>query len=94
MTLTERTAALGELLEEKRKAYGERSLVKVESIMMVLYPDGIRPDQYRDALIMIRVFDKLSRIAARGTDGRDLGGESPWMDLAGYGVLGWERDEP
>jgi len=94
MTLTERTAALGQLLEQKRKAYGGRNITNTEAILSTLYPDGIRPDQYRDVLIMVRVFDKLSRIAARGADGKDLGGESPWMDLAGYGVIGWERDEP
>ncbi len=45
MTLTERTQALGDLLESKRRAYGGRNITNTESILAQLYPDGIRPDQ-------------------------------------------------
>jgi hypothetical protein len=77
---------IGELVATKNQAYGD-SFARSGEIMRVLYPDGIRPDQYEDALGVVRVIDKLFRIA---TD-RDALGESPWFDVAGYGVLGAAR---
>jgi hypothetical protein len=41
----------------------------------------------------VRCLDKFSRIAQRWEDGKDLGGESPWKDIAGYGLLGWQKDD-
>jgi hypothetical protein len=84
--------ALGELVESKQVQYGD-SAGRAGRIIEILYPDGIKPYQYDDALLMVRVLDKLSRIAQRGTDGKDLGGESPWKDIAGYGLLGAVKDE-
>lgn len=82
---------LGELVTSKQKQYG-RSAEKTGAIMRALYPDGIQGHQMDDALLTVRVLDKLSRIAQRGKDGKDLGGETPWKDIAGYGLLGWEKD--
>jgi hypothetical protein len=82
---------IGELVAGKQIQYG-RASEKAGSIMALLYPAGIPPHQYRDALLVVRVLDKLSRIAQRGPDRQDLGGESPWQDLAGYGLIGWEAD--
>jgi len=79
---------IGALVAEKNRAYGD-SFARSGEIMRVLYPNGIRPDQYDDALGVIRVIDKLFRIA---TD-RDALGESPWRDVAGYGVLGAARSD-
>jgi hypothetical protein len=84
--------ALGELVEAKNVQYGD-SAGRAGRIIEILYPDGIEPYQYDDALLMVRVLDKLSRIAQRGPDGKDLGGESPWKDIAGYGLLGAVKDE-
>jgi hypothetical protein len=50
----------------------------------LLYPNGIQPDQFDDALLLARIWDKMSRVA---TD-RNALGESPYMDLAGYGIRG------
>lgn len=75
---------LGKLVDEKQRAYGD-SFGRSGDVLRVLYPDGVRPDQYGDMLAVTRVIDKLFRIA---TD-RDALGESPWMDVAGYGLLGW-----
>jgi len=78
-------AALGvaELVtDEKQKAYGD-SFGKSREVIRILYPDGISREQYADALAVIRVIDKLFRIA---TD-RDALGESPWQDIAGYALL-------
>jgi hypothetical protein len=83
-TIYEETAEeIGKLVAEKNKAYGS-SFAESYKILQTLYPLGIKPDQYTDALAIIRVLDKLFRIA---TD-RDALGESPWRDIAGYGILG------
>lgn len=76
---------LGEIVEEKNRAYGDSSN-KTGMIMAILYPEGIRCEQMTDALLMVRILDKLSRIA---TD-PSYNGESPWQDLAGYGLIGQE----
>ena len=83
---------LGQLVDSKQKQYGQ-SAQSSGGIMRILYPKGVRPDQYNDALLVVRVLDKLSRIAQRGADGQDLGGESPWQDIAGYGLLGAKMDD-
>ena len=83
---------VGTLVEEKQKQYGD-SAGKSGGIVRILYPTGVFPYQYHDLLLTVRVLDKLSRIAQRGPDGKDLGGESPWVDVAGYGVLGAVKDE-
>ena len=60
--------------------------------MTQLFPFGIPVHAFDDALLIVRVLDKLSRIAQRGADGADLGGESPYSDLAGYALLGLASD--
>lgn len=83
---------LGGLVASKQLQYGD-SVGKVGAIMRVLYPEGMPVHAYDDALLIVRVLDKLARIAQRGTDGKDLGGESPWSDIAGYGLLGARKDD-
>jgi hypothetical protein len=78
---------IGELVDEKNAAYGS-SFAECHKILSVLYPDGIKPDQYTDALAIIRVIDKLFRIANK----KDAFGESPWRDIAGYALLGISND--
>ncbi len=83
-TIFEETAEkIGKLVAEKNKAYGS-SFSESYKILEILFPNGIPPSQYVDALAIIRVVDKLFRIA---TD-KDALGESPWQDIAGYGILG------
>ena len=74
---------VGELVDEKNTAYGS-SFAESYKILSVLYPNGIKPEQYTDALAIIRVIDKLFRIATA----KDAFGESPWRDIAGYAILG------
>ena len=74
---------IGRLVEEKDQAYGS-SFQRAQEILRILYPDGVQPDQYCDMLGMIRVIDKLFRIANR----KEAFGENPWQDIAGYGLLG------
>lgn len=73
---------IGKIVKEKNAKYGD-SFAQAGAIMRILYPNGISLDQYDDALAVIRVVDKLFRIA---TD-RDALGESPWDDLGGYANL-------
>jgi hypothetical protein len=75
-------AEIGRLVDKKQKAYG-RSFDHVGQILAIIYPSGIRPEQYDDLGGMIRILDKLFRIA---TEKRAFG-EDPWQDVAGYALL-------
>jgi hypothetical protein len=79
---------IGKLVEEKQAAYGD-SFGRSGEILRVLYPQGISLEQIDDALCIVRIVDKLFRIA---TD-KDALGESPYRDIAGYGILGAFRSE-
>jgi len=79
---------IGKLVQEKNEAYGD-SFGQACRILEVLYPSGIKPDQYRDALAITRVIDKLFRLANK----KDAFGESPWRDICGYAILGVANDE-
>lgn len=74
---------IGKLVDEKNKAYGD-SFHKCGEFLALLYPDGITPDQYLDALALVRIFDKQMRIASN----KDAFEENPYRDIAGYGILG------
>lgn len=78
---------IGELVDEKNAAYGN-SFGEVGDFLKILYPNGISPDQYTDALCVVRIFDKLKRIASN----KGAFGESPYRDIVGYGLLGLEKD--
>ena len=78
---------LGLLVEEKNAAYGN-SFGQANKILETLYPQGIKPDQYLDLLAIVRVIDKLFRIANK----KDAFGESPWRDICGYAILGVAND--
>lgn len=79
---------IGKLVAEKNKSYGD-SFGEASKILEVLYPDGIPVENYRDALALIRVIDKLFRLANK----KDAFGESPWRDICGYALLGVANDE-
>lgn len=79
---------VGALVDVKNAAYGS-SFDDAGDFLRLLYPNGIQPSQYGDALALVRIFDKMKRIA---TD-RDALGESPYQDIAGYGLLGLRRVE-
>jgi hypothetical protein len=83
---------ISELVTAKQIQYGD-SAGRAGQILAVLYPAGVPIHAYDDALLIVRCLDKFSRIAQRGEDGKDLGGESPWKDIAGYGLLGWQKDD-
>ena len=73
---------IGKLVDEKNKAYGD-SFNKCGEFLKILYPDGVKPDQYSDMLGQVRVFDKMMRSATA----KEALGENPWNDIAGDGIL-------
>ena len=79
---------VAQLTMEKNKAYGD-SFGKAGNILKILYPDGIACEQYTDVLAIIRVIDKLFRLANK----KDAFDESPWRDICGYSLLGISNDE-
>jgi hypothetical protein len=79
---------VGKLVEEKNAAYGN-SFQESGKIMSVLYPNGIEAEQMEDALGVVRILDKLFRVATR----KDAFGESPWDDIAGYGIILATKDQ-
>lgn len=81
-------ARIGSLVSEKNAAYGD-AFGQAQRILEVLYPAGVRPNQYRNFLATVRVIDKLFRIANKP----DAFGESPWQDICGYALLGIASDE-
>ena len=87
-TFKEIGTKIGQVVEEKNSAYGS-SFAESHKILEVLYPNGIKPEQYTDALAIIIVIDKLFRIANK----KDAFGESPWKDIAGYAILGVANDK-
>jgi hypothetical protein len=82
MKYQDKGAEIGALVDHKKKAYGN-SFTKAGAIIKILYPHGIEPSQYDDMLALIRIIDKLFRIATQ----KDAFDESPWDDVAGYAIL-------
>jgi hypothetical protein len=78
---------IGQLVSEKQEAYGD-SFSKSEDIIKLLYPNGVKSENYRDLLTITRIIDKLFRIATR----KNAFGESPYRDIAGYALLGLASD--
>lgn len=70
------------VVDQSNKAYGD-SFRRSSDFLKLLWPDGVPPEQYADMLAIIRIFDKLMRIASS----RGAFGESPARDIAGYGGL-------
>ena len=73
---------LAELVIKKNKAYGN-SYAVVPEIMKLLYPDGVKPDQIENMLLLVRIMDKIKRIV----ENNDPFGENPFTDIAGYGLV-------
>jgi hypothetical protein len=80
-------AHIGNIVSAKNKAYGD-SFGVTPYILRILYPDGISKDQYDDVLTIVRVLDKLKRIATS----KNAFDENPWMDIAGYALLAVQQD--
>ena len=82
VTNKEMAKKIGNLVDEKNKAYGD-SFNRAGKVLAELYPDGVKPKEYRNMLSIIRIIDKLFRVA----NDQDAFGEDPWQDIVGYGLL-------
>lgn len=87
-TFQQLSEEIGKLLEEKDAAYGS-AFDAAGDFLKLLYPEGVKPEQLNDALCLVRIFDKMKRIATN----KDAFGESPYRDIAGYALLGLRRVE-
>lgn len=74
---------IAKLVEEKQKQYGDM-ISSMGPVLKELYPDGVKPEQYNDLTIIVRMLDKIGRI----TKGNGAGNEDAWGDLIGYALLG------
>ena len=75
-------AEIGGLTDMKNAAYGDSFSLSGE-VVKLLYPNGVSPAQYQNMLAIVRIIDKLFRIAT-DTNAFD---EEPWKDITGYGIL-------
>lgn len=78
---------IGSLVDRKNAKYGD-SIHVTGKMLKLLYPNGIELKDYDNVATLVRMFDKMKRIA---TD-NDEDGENPFKDIAGYGILNCERD--
>jgi hypothetical protein len=74
---------IGALVETKDAAYGN-AFDLAGDFLKLLYPNGVSPNQYKDMLCLVRIFDKQKRIATN----KGAFGENPYRDIVGYGMLG------
>lgn len=77
---------IADIVVQKQKAYGD-SFGRAGEVLKLLYPDGIPIDKFDDALAIVRIVDKLFRIANQ----KDAFDENPYQDIAGYALLGVVR---
>ena len=81
MTYEEIGKHIGALVDTKNKQYGD-AFSKTGDFLEILYPTGIEVEDYDNVLALVRIFDKMMRIA-----NGNQGDENAWNDLAGYGIL-------
>ena len=79
---------IGSLLNSKQKAYGN-AFGQSGKIMRLLYPKGISPEAMEDSLTLVRIIDKMFRIA----NNKNAYGENPFMDIAGYAILAVAKEK-
>ncbi len=79
---------VGKLVDEKQKAYGD--IGRVHAAMKVFYPDGVPVEKLSDALLVVRILDKINRISGGDKAAFD---ENPFLDIAGYGLLGFTEED-
>ncbi len=74
---------VAKLVEEKDKLYGN-SIENCGKILKILYPNGVKPEQYKDMLLVMRILEEASRVANK-KEGFE---ENPFMYISGYALLG------
>jgi hypothetical protein len=72
---------IGQLVDDKNAQYGD-SINSTAEFLRLLFPNGITPDHFAHVGIMVRIWDKVKRVAAG-----NKGNENAYEDIAGYGIL-------
>ena len=80
---------IAELIISKHKSYGGAS-DKTGDILKLLYPNGIKVEQYDTINHIARILDKLGRIASGNKGAFE---ENPWNDLVGYALRAKLKEE-
>jgi len=83
-----RANQVARLVAQKNRAYGN-SFAKTSAFLKLCYPNGIETKQYDDMLTIVRIFDKIMRIATA----KEALGENPWQDINGYSLLALVQDD-
>jgi len=73
---------LAEMLSDKNRKYGD-SYARMAHVLPIFYPDGVPGNHLLDAVFILRIIDKLMRIASAQKDDD----EDPVADIAGYAIL-------
>ncbi len=71
------------LLSNKNRQYNN-SHEKTIYILKIMYDNGININQYKDLLYIVRILDKLNRIANIKDNKEKL---NEWIDIIGYSTL-------
>lgn len=95
MSFKQKGQKIGELVDLKQKAYGN-AITKTNKLLEVFLEDYKNDDNtytipaslLKHIALQVRIMDKMNRIFSN-PDG-DLMQESPYNDVAGYGLLGSE----
>ena len=85
-------AKIADLVTNKQIQYGDAH-GKSGDILRIIYEDGINPKQMDDALTVVRIIDKLFRIANHKTRLLCVDTESPWEDIMGYALLQLNKEK-
>lgn len=79
--------AVADMVAQKQLHYGN-SVERTGQLLAALYPTGIPVDAYPQALLLVRMLDKMCRLA------HGEGGETrldAWRDLMGYALIGLDN---
>lgn len=87
-TLKEKASQITSLVAQKNTAYGD-SFSKCNQFLELLWPHGVPSRSYSDLLTIIRIFDKMMRIA----NDKTAFNENPWDDILGYALLKATQEE-
>lgn len=79
---------VGKLVDEKNKAYGD-SFMKAGEFLKILYPTGIPPEKYIDALCIVRMFDKFLKL----TTGSNNLPEPVRQDIIGLSIRLYDQNK-
>lgn len=79
---------IAELVEKKQIAYGD-SFGQSGKVMKILFPNGIPVEKLEDSLVIIRIVDKLFRVANQ----KSAFEEDPYNDILGYALLASTKED-